>query len=311
MALTTAGHNPGLFRGSSAGLRFALVAVLCITLMVLDKQNEHLVDIRKVLGVGVQPIVYLVSAPANIGHWLSDSFASRNELREENEQLKEQLLISSAMLQTYAALKAENDRLRGLLDSTKRINDKVIIAEIVSVDMSPYKQSILINKGSLDNVLVGEALIDADGIVGQVTRDREISAEALLITDADHALPVELLRNRLRTIAVGTGEIDRLSLPFLPRNADIAEGDVLVTSGLGGTFPAGYPVGIVSSVRSSPGQAFLEIDAEPVSMLNRVREVLVVKTQQVLKLNGEEKSLSDNSLNEAANTEKQPEEVVE
>jgi rod shape-determining protein MreC len=120
-----------------------------------------------------------------------------------------------------------------------------------------------------------------------------------------------LLRNRLRTIAVGTGEIDRLSLPFLPRNADIAEGDVLVTSGLGGTFPAGYPVGIVSSVRSSPGQAFLEIDAEPISMLNRVREVLVVKSQQGLKPSEEEKPLLDNNLEEQVAAEKQPEEVVE
>jgi rod shape-determining protein MreC len=177
--------------------------------------------------------------------------------------------------------------------------------------MNPYRQSILINKGSRDNVLVGEALIDADGIVGQVTRDREVSAEALLITDADHALPVEVLRNRLRTIAVGTGEIDRLSLPFLPRNADIAEGDVLVTSGLGGTFPAGYPVGVVSSVRSSPGQAFLEIDAQPVSMLNRVREVLVVKTQQPVSLMDEEKAILNNELEDTLNTEEQPGEVVE
>jgi len=279
--------------------------------MVLDKQNEHLINIRKVLGVGVQPIVYLVSAPSNMGHWLADSVASRKELSEDNEQLKEQLLISSAMLQTYVALKAENDRLRGLLDSTARINDRVIIAEIVAVDMSPYKQSILINKGSLDNVLVGEALIDADGIIGQVTRDRGVSAEALLITDADHALPVELLRNRLRTIAVGSGEIDRLRLPFLPRNADIAEGDVLVTSGLGGTFPAGYPVGVISSVRSSPGQAFLEIDAEPVAMLNRVREVLVVKPQQPSIALDQENITSTSSLAESAALDTPPAEVVE
>jgi rod shape-determining protein MreC len=159
--------------------------------------------------------------------------------------------------------------------------------------------------------LVGEALIDADGIIGQVTRDREVSAEALLITDADHALPVELLRNRLRTIAVGTGEVDRLSLPFLPRNADIAEGDILVTSGLGGTFPAGYPVAVITHVRSSPGQAFLQIDAKPVAMLNRVREVLVVKTQQPVNIELDENSLLDSNLAESMAIENPPAEVVE
>lgn len=282
MALSTAEHDPGLFRGSSAGLRFALIAVLCVTLMVLDQENKHLVEIRKGLSFIVQPAVYLVSAPSSIGDWLFDTLASRDELQEENTRLQEQQLIMSGLLQTYSALKAENDRLRGLLDSTEKLSDKVLIAEIVAIDMTPFRQSVLINKGSFDGVQVGEALIDAEGVVGQVTRDRQVSAEVLLITDADHAIPIELLRNRLRSIAVGTGEIDSLTLPFLPRNADIIEGDVLISSGLGGTFPAGYPVAIVSSVRSNPGQAFLEINAKPIALLNRIREVLVVKTQKPL-----------------------------
>jgi rod shape-determining protein MreC len=176
-----------------------------------------------------------------------------------------------------AALEAENARLRALLDSTSRIDDSILIAEIVSVDMNPFRNMLVVNKGSRDGVYVGQALIDADGIVGQITRDRYFSAEAMLVTDVDHALPVELARNRLRTIAVGTGELNRLSLPFLPRNADVQAGDLLITSGLGGIFPPGYPVGVIREVRGVTGQPFLEIDAEPAAALNRIREVLLIR----------------------------------
>ena len=146
----------------------------------------------------------------------------------------------------------------------------------MSVDMNPFRHQIVVNKGSMHDVYVGQALIDAQGIIGQVIRDHIFSAEALLITDVDHALPVELVRNRLRTIAVGTGDLERLSMPFLPRNADVLEGDLLVTSGLGGTFPPGYPVGIVSKVSGDTGQPFLEITATPAAALNRIREVLLI-----------------------------------
>jgi rod shape-determining protein MreC len=175
-----------------------------------------------------------------------------------------------------AALEAENARLRALLDSTTKVDDSILIAEIVSVDMNPYRNMIVVNKGSDEGVYMGQAIIDADGIVGQITRDRYYTAEAMLVTDVDHALPVELARNGLRSIAVGTGELNRLSLPFLPSNADVREGDLLVSSGLGGTFPPGYPVGVIRRVNSVTGQPFLEVDAEPAAALNRIREVLLV-----------------------------------
>ncbi len=169
--------------------------------------------------------------------------------------------------------------MRVLLESTAKVGDRILIAEIMSVDMNPFRHSIVVNKGSRDEVYVGQALIDAQGVVGQITRDQLYSAEAILITDVDHALPVELVRNRLRTIAVGTGDLERLSLPFLPRNADVQKGDLLVTSGLGGTFPAGYPVGVVTEVRSDTGQPFLGIEAAPAAALNRIREVLLIWPQ--------------------------------
>lgn len=277
MALTTVEREPGSFRNASPGLRLILLCILSITLMVLDHRNEHLIGVRKALAVALYPVQLLVSAPFDIRRAVSESMATRSQLQEDNLQLRQEALIRSARLQRMAALEAENARLRALLDSTEIVGDEILIAEIVSVDMNPFRNMLVINKGGSDGVYVGQALIDADGIVGQITRDRHYSAEAMLVTDVDHALPIELARNRLRTIAVGTGDLNRLSLPFLPLNADVQNGDLLVSSGLGGTFPPGYPVGVIRDVRKVTGQPFLEIDAEPAAALNRIREVLLIK----------------------------------
>jgi rod shape-determining protein MreC len=276
MALTTVESEPGRFRSSSPGLRLALLCILSIVLMVLDQRNQLLVDVRKGLAVGLSPLQTLVSAPSTASRSLAANFASRSRLESENAELRRRELLQNARLQRMAALEAENRRLRALLDSTEKVDADIVIAEIVSVDMNPFRNMIVINKGSADNAFVGQPLIDADGIVGQITRDRVFSSEAMLVTDADHAIPIEIARNRLRTIAVGTGELNRLSLPFLPVNADVKEGDLLITSGLGRTFPPGYPVGTVRKVKSITGQQFLQIDAEPAAALNRIREVLLI-----------------------------------
>ena len=279
MAFSAPDSDQRAFHEPSPGPRLVIICVVSIALMVLDNQNQTLQSVRSILGTAVYPIRVLISTPATFGRWLSESFSTRGTLVDENLELNEQILVQSARLQRLAALEAENVRLRALLDSTAKVGDRVLIAEVMSVDMNPFRHQIVINKGSSDDVYVGQALIDAQGIIGQVTRDQVYSAEALLITDVDHALPVELLRNRLRTIAVGTGDLGRLSLPYLPRNADVVEGDLLVTSGLGGTFPPGYPVGTVSAITSDSGQQFLAIDAEPAAALNRIREVLLIWTE--------------------------------
>ena len=277
MALTTVDREPGQFRNASPGLQLLLLSIVSLVLMVLDHRNEYLVGVRKTLSVVLYPVELMVSAPFEISRSLSANVATRGSLLDENRVLREAALIRDARLQRMAALEAENARLRALLDSTAKIGDDMLIAEIVSVDMNPFRNMIVINKGGRDGVYVGQPLIDADGVVGQITRDRHFEAEAILVTDIDHALPVELARNRLRTIAVGTGELDRLSLPFLPGNADVAEGDLLITSGLGGKYPPGYPVGVIRAVRSITGQPFLNIDAEPAAALNRIHEVLLIK----------------------------------
>jgi rod shape-determining protein MreC len=276
MALSTPDSDQRDFRDTSPGLRLVLLCVFSIALMFLDNQNQHVQDVRRILSAATYPIRFLVDAPFSLGHWLGDTLSTSTTLRTENLELREQTLIQDARLQRMSALEAENARLRALLESTAKVGDRVLIAEIMSVDMNPFRHQIVVNKGSMHDVFVGQALIDAQGIIGQVIRDHIFSAEALLISDVDHALPVELVRNRLRTIAVGTGDLERLSMPFLPRNADVLEGDLLVTSGLGGTFPPGYPVGIVSQVSSDTGEPFLKITATPAAVLNRIREVLLI-----------------------------------
>jgi len=276
MALSTPDSDQRDFRDTSPGLRLVLLCVFSISLMVLDNQNQNIQDVRRILSAATYPIRWLVDAPFALGHWIGDTLSTSTTLRTENRELHEQILTQDARLQRMAALEAENARLRALLESTAKVGDRVLIAEIMSVDMNPFRHQIVVNKGSMHDVYVGQALIDAQGIIGQVIRDHIFSAEALLISDVDHALPVELVRNRLRTIAVGTGDLERLSMPFLPRNADVLEGDLLVTSGLGGTFPPGYPVGIVSKVSSDTGQPFLKITATPAAALNRIREVLLI-----------------------------------
>ncbi len=276
MPLTTTEQELSSSRGVTSGLRFTLICLLSLILMVLDHQNQHLVKIREALSVVVYPVQAVINAPFALGRWADETFSTRSRLIDENQGLHQEVLMQGARLQRMIALEAENVRLRALLDSTAKVADRVLIAEIVSVDMNPFRHTILINKGGRDGVYVGQALIDAAGIVGQVTRQQPFAAEAMLVTDADHALPVEIARNQLRTIAMGTGDINRLALPFLPRNADVQAGDLLVSSGLGRAFPAGYPVGTIVDIRSKAGQPFLEVDAEPSAALNRIREVLLI-----------------------------------
>lgn len=276
MAFSTPDSDPRAFRNTGAGLRLVTLCILSLGIMVLDQQNEHLQGVRRILSATVYPIRLIIDAPFSFGHWIADSTATREELRVDNTRLQEQNLIQSIRLQRLVALEAENARLRALLDSTTRAPGRVLIGEILSIDMNPFRHRITINKGSQDGIFVGQALIDADGIIGQIVRDQIFSSEALLITDIEHALPVEIVRTRLRTIAVGTGDLEKLSLPFLPRNADVQDGDILVTSGLGGTFPPGYPVGSVSTKSIDSGKPFIQVTARPAADLNRIREVLLI-----------------------------------
>ena len=269
--------SPGFGRsGFSMGVRFLLLAVVCIALMMLDRREQHLLKVREALSVVVYPVRVAVDFPFSAWHSVRDTFAARDALIAENREFRRERLETESRLQRLEALERENERLRALLDSTARVGSRALVAEILSVDLDPYRQRLDLNRGLRDDVFVGQALIDAQGVVGQVVRVGPLTSEAVLITDADHAVPVSVNRNGLRTIAVGTGDSDRLRLPYLTNNADIVVGDLLISSGLGGVFPAGYPVGRVLEITRRPDQAFAEVLAEPASSLDRDREVLLV-----------------------------------
>ncbi len=258
------------------GLRFLLLAGLSILLLVTDHRNNHLDTVRKAIGATVYPLRVVVDAPVSLWRWIGDTTASRNELKLENSRLNVQRLLTRARLQRYAALEAENTRLRAILEATTRVRDQVRIAEIMSVSSDPYRHVIVVDKGTNDGVFDGQAIIDADGVVGQIIEAGVLSSQGLLISDPGHALQVAVNRNGLRTIARGTGTFDRLDLPALPNNADIQEGDLLVTTGLGGVFPPGYPVAIVDSVVRVPQESYAAVSASPSAALDQVREIMLI-----------------------------------
>jgi len=263
-------------RLASLGVRFLLLCGLSIVLLIVDQRDNHLDSVRRAISATVYPLRAIVDAPVVFWHWVNETTEKRSELLLESNRLKTERLLTQARLQRYAALEAENARLRAMLEATSRMRDRVRVAEIMSVSPNPFRHSIVIDKGTRDDVYDGQAIVNADGVVGQVMNTGLLSAQGLLISDPDHALPVEVNRSGLRTIAVGTGEYDRLDLPFLPNNADIKEGDLLVTSGLGGAFPAGYPVGVVSNITLVPSKSFAEVSARPAAALNQIREIMLI-----------------------------------
>ena len=252
--------------------------ILSIFLMVLDHRQNHLESLRSVLSVALYPIQYLASLPVILGGEASDALSSRSEIQAAREQLNEENILLHARLQKFEALEAENMRLRGLLDSSFKVGDRVFIAELIAVDQDPFRQQVLINQGKSSGVFKGQPVLDANAVVGQVTHVNPWTSSVLLITDARHALPVQVNRNGLRTIALGTGLINQLELPHLPNNADIQPGDLLTTSGLGGLFPSGYPVAKVTEVKREQGQPFASVTARTTAHLDRIREVLLVWT---------------------------------
>ncbi len=268
--------NTNPMRSPALGLRLLALVFLSIVVMYVDNRDNYLDAARKAIGAAIYPMRVVVDAPSRFWSWIGDSTTSRNDLELELGRLQVERLLTNARLQRLNALEAENTRLRALLDARVQVPDQIRVAEIMSVDANPFSHSLVIDVGSRDGVFDGQALVDVEGVVGQVIRTGLLTSQAMLISDTDHALPVEVNRNGLRTIAVGTGQIGSLDLPFVVNNADIRAGDLLVTSGLGGAFPAGYPVAVVASVTRIPQEPFADVTATPTAALGQVREVMLI-----------------------------------
>lgn len=274
---TRTGERAPLFLELPAlGAKTVFFVGLSLLLMLLDRQAGYLDAVRHTLSVVVYPLQWTVNAPFAAARWASEALETRAHLRAENSGLEQERLELRLRLQKLEALEAENQRLRELMGSARELGEDVLVAELLRVDLDPFRHRVLLDKGAGDGLTDGQPVIDADGVFGQVVHAGPLTADVVLITDPSHALPVEVNRNGLRTIAVGTGEIDRLSLPYLPNSADLIEGDLLVTSGLGGRFPRGYPVARIARVERDPSRAFALVDAVPTAALNRSREVLLV-----------------------------------
>ena len=244
--------------------------------MVIDHHQSHLKIIRSGLSTLVYPLQYIVNLPVEVTEWASESLATRNKLLKENERLKQEHLLLSSKLQRFEVLESENNRLRELLESSFRLNDKVLIAELIAVELQSFRRQIVINKGQREGAYDGQPIVDAAGIMGQIIHVGPFSSTVLLVTDTNHALPVQVNRNGLRAIAVGSGQDDKLFLENLPNNSDIHVGDLIISSGLGRRFPSGYPVGLIEKITRNPGEAFAKVIIKPSAQLSKSCEVLMV-----------------------------------
>ncbi|MFN2361599.1 MAG: rod shape-determining protein MreC [Marinobacter sp.] len=258
------------------GFRLLLVIVLSAVLIVADSRFDQLTQVRSAIGTGLAPIHWLGNAPSQLNDWVASLFTSKEDLQEENEALRARLLILERRALKYAALASENNELRKLMNSSEVLDDHVIVGEVVAVSPDPFSHEIVINKGSRDGVEVGQAILDANGLMGQVEQTSSFTSRVLLVSDSSHAVPVEVVRNGLRAVLLGNGDTSALELVHVPDTADIREDDLLVSSGLGGRFPKGYPVAKVDRIIKEQGEPFVKIDATPLAELNKSRLVLVV-----------------------------------
>jgi rod shape-determining protein MreC len=266
----TSGRTSGLL------LRCVLYCLLALGLIIIDKRYDHLGRIRRALSFVAYPVQLAVASPFEGWHWFRESVSTRDTLRADKARLEADLRVAQFRLQRYEALEAESQRLRALRENTAGVADRFIIGDIMDVDLDAFRERVLVDRGASQGVFVGQAVLDSGGVFGQVARIEQYTSEVILISDPAHAIPVQINRTGLRTVAVGTGDTSRLKLPYLPTSADVQVGDLLVTSGLGGGFPVGYPVGTVSQVRRDPAQSLAEVDIRPAAALDRSRELMFV-----------------------------------
>jgi len=276
MVTLSSDSRPIIGRGPPLGASFFFLSIVSITLMVMDHRGNYLETAKMWMGAATHPFYALVQAPFDLWSWMTGSFADRANLREENERLTEELRVARIKALQFDSLNEENRRLRAIRAASEGIGERTLIGEIIHVDVDPFRHRVRINKGADDDVFKGQPVLDAFGIVGQVTRVDRYSAELILISDNEHATPVQVNRNGIRSIAVGTGDVNRLTLPFLTVESDIKPDDLLVSSGLDGIFPAGYPVARITKVERDPSQTFAVVEAKPLAQLDRAREVLLL-----------------------------------
>jgi rod shape-determining protein MreC len=256
--------------------------VLSFLLISVDHRQNHLASVRNALGVIIYPLQLAVSLPVRLVDSVAETFSTRGQLMLDNDRLRDENLLLRSKVQRFNALEKENSRLRVLLDSSSDLGEEVVVAEVIAIETNARRRQIIINKGIRHHVYVGQPIADSDGILGQIAEVGRFVSTAILLTDARHAIPVQINRNGLRALATGDQEGEVLSLSFVPNNADVVVGDLVVSSGLDHRFPAGYPVGEVVEVNLETSEPFASIRVKPAAHIGRVREVLLVWPKPVV-----------------------------
>ena len=274
--------NPIFNQGRSPAHRLILVLCCSMALIFFDHRMSSFETVRGYLQTMVSPLQYVANAPKQIMNWASTNIVTRRQLMQENQNFRENELFFHEQVMQLSIVRQENSRLRSLLASPVSNEIKKMFAEILSVDGDPYSHQVVINRGTNDGVYEDQPVLDEKGIVGQILHVGVSSSRVILISDISHAIPVRIQRNGLRLIASGSGQIDRLVHDFVPHSADIKTGDLLVTSGLGGKYPEGYPVSRVVMVRSDESREFSIVYSEPVAQIDRLRYVLLLSEEHAI-----------------------------
>jgi rod shape-determining protein MreC len=273
-------ESPPIFSDATAGtLRLIAYLALAAVLMVLDHRNGWLHRARYATAAAIVPIYKIAAAPADWVHQAGTAFAERSKLLDENRQLREALLLAEARLNRMDAVTHQNERLKQLLDTQQLLGMHAQLARLIDVQLGPTRDRVMLNVGADEGVHVGQTVIDSHGVMGQVIEILPHASVAMLVIDPDHAVPVTVSRTGLRGIAHGTGDTSQLVIPDLPLSSDVKVGDRLVTSGLGGRFPGGFPVGTVSQLKRDASGMFMEALVKPAAELERSGEVLLLRDQ--------------------------------
>ena len=268
------------FEKNYSAYRLIIVIILSSVLMYQDYRGTYTVKLRSYLSASLYPIQYLINLPNNLQKSFYANFLNREEIVSQNQQLKEENLNLKSQMQQIYRLESENKRLYKLINSKPKTENTYLFADIVSTSKILNKHQILINRGSRNGIKLGSSIVNADGIVGHVIRDQIFASEVLLISDLEHAIPVEIVRTGLRSIAIGTGEFNKLRINTLPTNSNLQKDDIVITSGLGGRYPEGFPVGTITEISREVGNPFLEVEVLPFANLKTINEVWVIQTNE-------------------------------
>lgn len=259
-----------------ATVRVMVLVALSLAMMLIDHRTQQFEKFRNILQTVVYPVMFISTIPREVIRGVTGSMEISSNLQTDNDSLRQENLLLHSRLEKLHSLEADNRRLKRLLGQSEQIAEHVLLAELVEVSLEPYTQKISLNKGSSDDVYVGQPVINGDGVIGQVVHTSQFQSTVTLLTDPGSAIPVMVMRNGLRGVLFGTGVRNKLAMPYLTADADIRVGDLLISSGMGGRFPTGYPVATVTEVRQDPSDEFLTINTLPVTQLDHGREVLLI-----------------------------------